>query len=102
MYLQRIVLLFLSFAAPLAQAEMYSWRDANGKIHYGDKPPATQSAGARQLTAPPLPDDPQGARKAFLERQRLERERQQAEEDKKKAEAEKTAPPSPATPPPAK
>jgi hypothetical protein len=99
---QRLVsMLFACFLPALAQAELYSWKDASGKTHYGDKPPAAQQSGSRQLTAPPPPENPQGARKAFLESQRVEREKQQAEEDKKKAEADKSPPPPPpGTPPP--
>lgn len=38
----------LLLAAPLAQAEIYKWKDASGRIHFGDEPPG--KAGAEKLT----------------------------------------------------
>ncbi len=41
----------LALVAGGATAELYSWKDASGKIHYSDQPPP--QAGARKLTVPP-------------------------------------------------
>jgi len=38
------------FALPLtAGAEIYSWKDATGKIHYADKPPLEKKVTTREL-----------------------------------------------------
>lgn len=78
-------LIFL--ALPLAsQAQMYSWKDANGKIHYGDRPPAEKQSQARKVQgAPSETGDVAAARKTSAERQFDEREKQaKAEESGKK------------------
>lgn len=43
-------MLLLLLAVP-ARAEVYRWVDAEGRVHYGDKPPAP---GARPAQLPPL------------------------------------------------
>lgn len=40
-----------------ASAGVYRWVDENGKVHYGDRPPAQ----AEQLNPPPPPADPDPA-----------------------------------------
>jgi len=80
-------LFFLLLAGlPLATlAQVYSWKDANGKVHYGDRPPAMQQTDARKLAAPP-PVDAEANRKALAERQMEDREKQQkSQEETKKA-----------------
>lgn len=47
-----LVLLMLALVAGGAAAELYSWKDAAGKIHYSDTLPP-DSAGARKLAVPP-------------------------------------------------
>lgn len=47
-----LVLLMLALAAGNAAAELYSWKDAAGKIHYSDTPPPG-NADARKLAVPP-------------------------------------------------
>jgi hypothetical protein len=68
------------------QAQVYSWKDANGKVHYGDRPPVEQQAQSRKVQgAPVATDDVEAARKATVERQFKEREQQgKAEEGTKK------------------
>lgn len=64
------------------RAEVYSWKDANGKVHYGSKPPVGQQGEARKLAAPPAEtSDQEAARKAAAERQMAEREKQQNAQD---------------------
>lgn len=41
--LYRLSLLLL-LACPLAQAEVYQWRDEQGRLHFGDKPPEDQQS----------------------------------------------------------
>lgn len=71
----------------VSHGETYSWKDASGKIHYGDRPPAERQSGARKLPPAPVSDDVGAARKAAAERQFNEREKQaKAEEGTKKPE----------------
>lgn len=68
------LLLLLPFAAT---AQVYSWKDAQGKIHYGDRPPAERQTQVRQLPkAPSATEDVEAARKAAAERQFSQREKQ--------------------------
>jgi hypothetical protein len=71
--------------ATASQAQTYSWKDANGKIHYGDRPPAEKQTQARKLQgAPSETSDVSTARKSAAERQFDEREkRAKAEEGAK-------------------
>jgi hypothetical protein len=86
--LATLISLTLCAALPAAAlAEVYSWKDASGKVHYGSKPPAGQQGEARRLAAPPAETpDQEAARKAAAERQMTEREKQQ----KGQEEAQKT------------
>lgn len=74
----------LTMLLPLAAtAEVYSWKDASGKIHYGDRPPAERQAQARRLpAAPSATADAAAARKEMAERKFAEREQQAAGEPK--------------------
>lgn len=74
-----------------ALAQVYSWKDANGKVHYGSQPPAGQTE-ARKLAAPPSPTaDQDAAQKAAAERQMSEREKQQkTQEEAKKGQEDQT------------
>lgn len=45
----RLLFLALALASPLAGAQPYKWVDAQGRTHYGDRPPA--EAKARPVTA---------------------------------------------------
>lgn len=45
----RLLFLALVLASPLAGAQPYKWVDAQGRTHYGDRPPA--EAKARPVTA---------------------------------------------------
>lgn len=86
--LAALLALFVCATLPTAaSAQVYSWKDASGKVHYGSQPPAGQ-AEARKLAAPPPPTaDQAAAQKAAAERQMSEREKQQkAQEDAKKGQ----------------
>ena len=80
-------------ALPLAsQAQMYSWKDANGKVHYGDRPPAENQTQARKVQgAPRETGDVAAARKSATERQFDEREKQAKAEEGAKKPAEDPA-----------
>lgn len=60
------LMLCLGVAAPL-NAELYKWTDENGKIHYSDRKPATQTNAreiSRELT--PINIDDSGAQRQAL------------------------------------
>ena len=60
-----------AFTAPLAQAQIQRWTDAQGKVHYGDNPPPGASQNVKSLpkAASPTPEDAARAR-AEIERSR--------------------------------
>ncbi len=80
--------LLLALVPATGTAQVYSWKDASGKVHYGDRPPAERDAAARKLpAAPSATADVEAARKAAAERQFAEREKQgKAEPEDGKAE----------------
>ena len=87
MNFQRPVLLMVFSLIPIiGLAEVYSWKDASGKVHYGDRPPASKQGETRKLAAPP-PVDTEAIRKVAGEKQLSEREEQKkSAEDAKKAQ----------------
>jgi len=90
----RALLLIASCALLLASpagAQVYSWRDASGKIHYSDTPPPGGSQ-ARRVTGAPLHDGSgsDAARKAQLEKELDQRkEKLDAQEGGAKSEKDK-------------
>jgi hypothetical protein len=90
---------------PMASAQQWKWRDANGQIQYSDRPPPASVAEKDVLVRPrtnipspkPLiPQDPASAASATLPAtpvvdKRLEAERKKAEEaEKERQKADKT------------
>lgn len=51
----------LSLAQPAAQAQVYRWHDAQGRVQLGDRPPpgvqATQVGGKSATVAPPITEE---------------------------------------------
>jgi hypothetical protein len=86
-FIPLISLIAFTLLPTAGQAQVYSWKDASGNIHYGDRPPAERNTQPRKLpNAPAATDDIEAARKASAERQFGEREKQgKAEESAKKA-----------------
>lgn len=84
------ILLILSLIPVAGLSQVYSWKDANGKVHYGDRPPAAKQGDARKLAAPPQVDV-EAERKALNERQLAEREKQQKAQDEGKKTQETQA-----------
>lgn len=81
------LIMALTLLPCLGSAQVYSWKDASGKVHYGDRPPAEKQAQTRKLPEAPTSDDVAAAQKSSLERQFGEREKQgKAQEEKKPAE----------------
>jgi len=69
-----VVLLAALWLPAAAQAQVYSWRDASGKIHYSDRPPAARQGEHRKLPSPPQVNA-EAKRSAFLEKQQKEQEK---------------------------
>ena len=42
----RLLALLLALAVPIASAQVYKWVDENGRVHYGEKPPAGSKSSA--------------------------------------------------------
>jgi hypothetical protein len=87
-----VALLILACLSPAAAGEIYRWTDAQGRVHFGDRPPA--GAGeALPLTSsptPPAPEPDAGARRAQRERllRAFEAERREREEQAAAVRAE--------------
>jgi hypothetical protein len=74
-------------------ADVYKWTDANGQVHFGDRPPAEKPAEEITINAAPPGKDPAAngrIRKMneFLDQRQAEREVRQAEEAKSQRQAE--------------
>lgn len=53
-------LLALLLAAAPADAEIYKWTDANGRVHFGDSATAAREGGKAEAVMPPAPARPGG------------------------------------------
>jgi len=90
-----IVLLWLGCtAAPLAAGTVFKWRDANGRIHYGDRPPANAASRSQRVPISTRPEtDPNGDQRRALRNRLLksyahERAAKRAERAKRNAAKE--------------
>ena len=84
------------FAIPtIASAQVYSWKDANGKVHYTDQPPAQSNIKARKLSSgavtPPdsASSDVKGTATKSDSDKRLDAKEKAKDEQEKAAKAEK-------------
>ncbi|MDK9725279.1 MAG: DUF4124 domain-containing protein [Sterolibacteriaceae bacterium MAG5] len=91
----RFAALFLMvFHSLLASAQMYSWKDAKGKIHYSDEPPPDQLPVRKVAPPPPPAADPAALQRTLAERENESRKRQKsaqeaaAKADKERADGE--------------
>ena len=75
--------LVLSLASAFATAEVYKWVDAQGNVHYGDRPPAA-GVDSRSIAPPPAPtEDPEHEQRSLKQRRLLEAfEAERAERDR--------------------
>jgi hypothetical protein len=74
--------IFLLLQASLCFGEIYTWRDADGRINYSDTPPATADAKKIRDSAPAGNDDAAtAARKAAAEKEAASRKRQTVSAD---------------------
>ncbi len=80
--------LVLTLASAFATAEVYKWVDADGNVHYGDRPPAA-GVDARSMPPPPAPaEDADQEQRSLKQRRLLEAfEAERAERDRAEADA---------------
>ncbi len=86
-----LVLLFAA-AAQAASASVYKWVDANGEVHYGEKPPAAVGSSKQIALDKAPPPDPYAQErsehlKSSMESAKEAREKRKEEQAKAKAEA---------------
>jgi hypothetical protein len=87
MRLMPAILLISSIIPITGLSQVYSWRDASGKVHYGDRPPAAARAESRKLAAPP----PADAEAAGKERPATDPEKlKQAQEEGRRQQEKET------------
>lgn len=77
----------------LATAQVYTWRDANGKIHYSDQPPSERGVSSRRIGAPtdesddvPIAAKNAAERKAAAAKQAKEAGEKAAQTERERAE----------------
>ncbi len=88
MGLPRALLAALILFPLAAAAQMYQWKDAEGRVHYSDRPP-TGNIPSRTLKEPSsLTGDPGNARKG-LATQNMDFRKRQGEKDSAEGKAEK-------------
>lgn len=87
-----LALALLLSCTTAAAADIYRWTDAQGRTHYGDRPPAE---GAEKIVEPPPPSDlsPEEANAKLdairAQREAAAEERAKAKEEQAKADAER-------------
>ncbi len=88
-----IVVVALCVAMSGAQAEIFKWTDAQGQVHYGERPPGGGGAESVTIKEPPLraPDD-EARRTNELNFQRsLDYEQNRRKQERAEAEGERLA-----------
>ena len=91
-YPGRLLVLALLLTSITANADIYRWTDAEGRTHYGDRPPTD---GAEKIVEPPPPSDlsPEEANAKLdairARREAAAEERAKAKEEQAKADAKK-------------
>lgn len=72
----------LMLAAVAAHAEVYKWTDDKGRVHYGDKPPASTPAGTKKAVELDIPEPSAADRQEAADRAARERARLQPPAEK--------------------
>jgi hypothetical protein len=90
--LKHWLLVFLFLPLP-TMAGVYKWTDANGQVHFGDRPPAEKTAEEVTINAEPPGKDAAASERIrkmneFLGQRQAERQVRQAEEAKIQRRAE--------------
>ena len=79
-----VAAVILMFSFGLAESQVYKWVDADGNVHYSDKPPESQPSTEVDIQQPVPAGEGEMSAEAWLQQQRAEREadRQQKREKK--------------------
>lgn len=87
--MRALIFILLACLCSAASAEIYTWRDASGKVHYSDKPPA--GLDARTVRgAPAAGPSAEGASRSLAEREMdFRKRRDEAAKAQAKAETDK-------------
>lgn len=86
--MRAITLLILACAWTAASAQVYTWRDASGKVHYSDTPPPGVDAKKMRAGTQSGTASPSGAPARSVAEQDMEFRKRQTEADKARAKAE--------------
>lgn len=84
------------FASGAAQAQVYKWTDAEGKLHYSDTPPPSNKAQTVDDKVSVVPAQSPSPQAVEAMEQRMERREKEAEEEREAIRARESA----AAPPP--
>lgn len=84
-----VVLVLALMGAVASAAEVYTWRDADGKVHYSDTPPSGVDAKKMRGGASVDNVPPQSSPQRRLADQELEFRKRKSEAEAKQAKAEK-------------
>lgn len=85
--MRAIILIILAFAWTVASAQVYTWRDASGKVHYSDTPPPGADAKKMRPGAQSGPASPGGPPIRSTAEQDMEFRKRQTEAEKTRAKA---------------
>jgi hypothetical protein len=86
---QLLLATLLLCAGAAAVADIYKWLDEQGKVHYGDRPPAAPGDSQAVEITPPTPVSADQAERAHARRRLLEAyEADRADELREQAEAD--------------
>lgn len=88
MGLSRAAFAALVFFPVAAAAQMYQWKDAEGRVHYSDQPPTGNIPSRTIKERPSLTGDPGAARKG-LAGQNMDFRKRQGEKESAAGKAEK-------------
>lgn len=94
MHKERTLALLLCLLPAIAGAEVYQWTDENGRTHFGDRPPQSQSSKSVSVnTSEPVGTNRERQEKLnqFLDERREAREAKREERHQAKTEAAKQA-----------
>lgn len=87
--MRRVAIVTLLLLPFVATAQVYSWKDANGKVHYSDQPPADKGANSRRLApAAPVSEDVPATSKELADKKQ-DAAKQAADAKEKAAKADK-------------
>lgn len=87
----RIAAISLLFAATSALAQIYTWKDENGRTVMSDKPPVGKVQQKRVVKTPPVSESAAPAPKSLAEKEMEFRKEQQERQEKAKKSEEDQA-----------